>query len=131
MFDTPAGSRYKGHRQIRGRRHVGVDRPSKGDQIMGSMHRRAHANRARPILWRRDYEAARKLVKQTARSSNDDERFLALLEAVYEYERNRPSLELLRIVDWAECVFVPSMPGDMERSRRWSDTGPLRRSVAS
>jgi len=98
---------------------------------MGSIHRRAHANRARPILWRRDYEAARKLVKQTAQGAGDDERFLALLDAVYEYERSRPSIELLRIVDWAECVFVPSVPGDAERSRRWSDTGVLRRPVAS
>ncbi|HTT38398.1 MAG TPA: hypothetical protein VMH32_12115 [Burkholderiales bacterium] len=98
---------------------------------MGSMHRRGRANRARPILWRRDYEAARKLVKQTAASADDDERFLALLEAVHEYERNRPSVELLRIVDWAECVFVPAIPGDTERARRWSDTGALRCAVAS
>ena len=98
---------------------------------MGDMQQRVYTNRARPILWRRDYEAARKLVKRTAQASGDDERFLALLEAVQDYERNRPGVELLRIVDWAECVFVPFLPGDTERSRRWSDTGPLRRATAS
>ena len=98
---------------------------------MGSMYRRAFPSRARPILWRRDYEAARQLVAQAAQSSTDDERFLALLEAVHDYERNRPGVELLRIVDWAECVFVPFLPGDTERSRRWSDTGPMRQATAS
>ena len=89
---------------------------------MGNASKRPYSSKARPILWRRDYEAARKLLKKTAVDSDDDNRFLALLQAVYDYERYRPSMELLRIVEWAECVFVPGMPGDVDRSRRWSDS---------
>jgi hypothetical protein len=88
---------------------------------MGSTDHRAFARKARPILWRRDYEAAKTVLIQVATSSPDDARFLGLLRAVYDYERSGPSLELLRIVELAECVFVPTIPGDDARSRRWSD----------
>jgi hypothetical protein len=98
---------------------------------MGSTNKRPYASKARPILWRRDYEAARQLLKASATGSDDDNRFLALLDAVYDYERNRPSVELLRIVEWAECVFIPGMPGDQDRSRRWSDSEGLLPSIAS
>ena len=84
---------------------------------MGSIDRQAFAKKARPILWQRDYEAA----KTALISLSDDERFLGLLRAVYDYEHNRPNLELLRIVELAECVFVPALTGDHERARRWSD----------
>jgi hypothetical protein len=94
-------------------------------------NRRPYTSKARPILWRRDYEAARKLLKTTASTSDDDNRFLALLDAIYDYERNRPSMELLRIVEWAECVFVPGLPSDEARSRRWSDSGSALPPIAS
>ena len=88
---------------------------------MGSSDSRAFAKKARPILWRRDYEAARDALKEIATASPDDERFFSRLRAVHDYERTRPSVELLRIVELAECVFIPGLPGEEERSRRWSD----------
>jgi len=88
---------------------------------MGSNDRHVFAKKARPILWRRDYEAAKTVLIEVATTSPDDARFLGLLRAVYDYERSGPGLELLRIVELAECVFVPAIPGDDQRSRRWSD----------
>jgi len=88
---------------------------------VGSIDRHTFTKKARPILWKRDYDAAKRVLVQVATTSPDDERFLALLRVVYDFERARPSLELLRIVELAECVFVPGVPGEDERSRRWSD----------
>jgi hypothetical protein len=88
---------------------------------MGGTDYRAFAKKARPILWKRDWEAAKTVLIQVATTSPDDARFLELLRAVYDYERSGPRLELLRIVELAECVFVPTIPGDDARSRRWSD----------
>lgn len=88
---------------------------------MGSSDRQVFARKARSILWRRDYEAAKSVLIQVATTSPDDARFLGLLRAVYDYERSGPRVELLRIVELAECVFVPTIPGDDARSRRWSD----------
>jgi hypothetical protein len=88
---------------------------------MGSSDGRAFVKKARPILWRRDYEAARGALLDVATKSPDDERFFALLSAVHDFERTRPSVELLRIVELAECVFIPGLPAEEERSRRWSD----------
>lgn len=88
---------------------------------MGSSDSRAFVKKARPILWRRDYEAARGALVQIATTSPDDDRFFALLRAVHDFERTRPSAELLRIVELAECVFVPGLPAQEERSRRWYD----------
>ena len=45
---------------------------------MGDIRPRMLIRKARPILWRRDYEAARKVVAHALRTL-DDERFLALL----------------------------------------------------
>jgi hypothetical protein len=88
---------------------------------MGSSDRQAFARKARPILWKRDYQAAKTVLIHVATTSPDDARFLGLLRVVYDYERSGPRLELLRIVELAECVFVPTIPGDDARSRRWSD----------
>jgi hypothetical protein len=46
---------------------------------------------------------------------------MGLLQALHDYERSGPNLELSRIVELAECVFVPALTGDRELSRRWSD----------
>jgi hypothetical protein len=89
---------------------------------MGSIDRQAFAKRARPIFWKRDYEAAKVVLVRVTRDSAGDERFLSLLRVVYDYERNPRSVELSRIVELAECVFVPGIPGDDLRLRRWSDT---------
>jgi hypothetical protein len=88
---------------------------------MGSNDRQVFARKVRPILWRKDYDAAKTALIEVATTSPDDARFLGLLRAVYDYERSGPSFELLRIVELAECVFVPAIPGADQRSRRWSD----------
>ena len=89
---------------------------------MGDIRPRHLARRARPILWRRDYDAARTLVAQALRSL-DDERFLALLNELADYEKRRPLADAMRVVEWAECVFVPALAGDGRPLRRWSDNG--------
>jgi hypothetical protein len=103
-------------------RAAGAARKQDRRTDMGSIDREAFAKRARPILWTRDYEAAKSVLVRVGRDSEGDERFLSLLRAVYDYERNPPAVELSRIVELAECVFVPGLPGDESRSRRWSDT---------
>jgi hypothetical protein len=55
--------------------------------------------------------------------SLDDDRFLALLGALTEYEKHRPLADAMRVVEWAECVFVPAIGGDGRPLRRWSDNG--------
>jgi hypothetical protein len=87
---------------------------------MGSIDYQAFTRKARPILWQRDYEAAKSVLIRAAANSSD-ERFMGLLQALHDYERSGPNLELSRIVELAECVFVPVLTGDHERSRRWSD----------
>jgi hypothetical protein len=81
----------------------------------------ARFKRARPILWTRDYDAAKQLVRR-ALIGLDDERFLALLRELVDYERRRPVIDFGHIVDWAECVFVPAKCSDGEPARRWSDS---------
>ena len=87
---------------------------------MGDIRPRNLIRKARPIHWRRDYEAARTLVAHALRSL-DDERFLALLAELSEYERRRPAADVSRVVEWAECVFVPVVEVDGQPLRRWSD----------
>jgi len=86
---------------------------------MGDIRPRNLVRRARPILWRRDFEAARTLVARALRTL-DDERFLALLAELSDYEKRR---DAMRVVDWAECVFVPVLAHDGQPLRRWSDAG--------
>lgn len=75
---------------------------------------------SRPILWRRDYEAAQEIVAHAA-SSLDDARLLALLRELGEYQRRQASSDFSRIVEWAELVFVPLLMLGIEQPRRWSD----------
>ncbi len=87
---------------------------------MGDIRPRNLIRRARPIHWRRDYEAARALVAQALRTL-DDERFLALLAELTDYERRRPLADASRVVEWAECVFIPVLEIEGQPLRRWSD----------
>jgi hypothetical protein len=88
---------------------------------MGSLDSRAFARKARPILWMRDYEAAKSRLLLINKGADGDERFLALLSELTDYERRNPSVELARVVEWAECVFVPVLRAGSEPARRWSD----------
>ncbi|HTS53837.1 MAG TPA: hypothetical protein VMH26_11225 [Burkholderiales bacterium] len=88
---------------------------------MGSIDSHAFVRRARPILWKRDYEAAKGQLLLIAKGADGDERFLALLSELTNYERRNPSVELARVVEWAECVFVPVLRIGSDPTRRWSD----------
>jgi hypothetical protein len=88
---------------------------------MGSLDSRAFARKARPILWNRDYEAAKDRLLLITKGADGDERFMALLSELTDYERRNPSVELDRVVEWAECVFVPVLRVGSEPARRWSD----------
>ena len=89
---------------------------------MGDIRPRMLVRKSRPILWHRDYEAARKLVAQALRML-DDERFLALLTELADYDKRRPLGDFTRVEEWAECVFVPVLEMEGQALRRWSD-GP-------
>jgi hypothetical protein len=88
---------------------------------MGDVRPRMLIRKARPILWRRDYEGARKVVAHALRTL-DDERFLALLAELADYDKRRPVSDFTRVVEWAECVFVPVLEIEGQSLRRWSDT---------
>jgi hypothetical protein len=88
---------------------------------MGDIRPRNLIRKARAIVWRRDYEAARTLIAGAMRSLDDD-RFLALLAELSDYEKRRPLGDAMRVVEWAEFVFVPALARDGEPLRRWTDT---------
>ena len=88
---------------------------------MGSVDSHAFAKRARPILWKRDYDAAKDRLLMIAKGVDGDQRFLALLSELTDYERRNPSMDMTRAVEWAECVFVPVLRIGSDPARRWSD----------
>jgi hypothetical protein len=88
---------------------------------MGSIDSQAFARKARPFLWKRDYDAAKAQLLLIAKGADGDERFLALLSELTDYERRNPCVELTRVVEWAECVFVPVLRMGSDPARRWSD----------
>jgi hypothetical protein len=92
---------------------------------MGSLDSRIFARRARAILWTRDYEAAKGRLLLIQKGADGDDRFLALLSELTDYERRNPAVELTHVVEWAECVFVPVLRVGSEPARRWSDATGL------
>lgn len=80
--------------------------------------------KARPLVTKRDYELARKLVLQYVRQTEaerDWDRTKALLREIAQYERNRKSEDsALAVVIWAQGVFVNSALYAGPR-RRWLD----------
>lgn len=102
-------------------RPPGIEVRDREKLSMGSLDSRAFARKARPILWKRDYDAAKGRLLLIGTGADGDERFLALLSELTDYERRNPSLELARVVEWAECVFVPVLRVGSEPARRWSD----------
>jgi hypothetical protein len=81
------------------------------------------AAKARPLVTRRDYELARKLVLRYVRQSEaerDWERTKALLREIAQYERARKGEEATSVVIWAQGVFVNSALYAGPR-RRWLD----------
>jgi hypothetical protein len=81
------------------------------------------AAKARPLVTRRDYELARKLVLRYVRQSEaerDWERTKALLREIAQYERARKSEDAASVVIWAQGVFVNSALYAGPR-RRWLD----------
>ena len=82
------------------------------------------SSKARPLVTRRDYELARKLVLKYVRQSEaerDWDRTKALLREIAQYERLRKSQDSERsVVIWAQGVFVNSALYAGPR-RRWLD----------
>src|SRR5262245_53177329 len=80
--------------------------------------------KARPLVTKRDYELARKLVLSYVRQSEaerDWERTKALLREIAHYENARKADDRgSRVVIWAEGVFVKSALYGGPR-RRWLD----------
>ena len=65
------------------------------------------AAKARPLVTRRDYELARKLVLRYVRQSEaerDWERTKALLREIAQYERSRKGEDAASVVIWAQGV---------------------------
>lgn len=81
------------------------------------------AGKARPLVTRRDYELARKLVLQYVRQSQaerDWDRTKALLREIAQYEQHRKGDDGEHAVIWAAGVFVNSALYAGPR-RRWLD----------
>lgn len=82
------------------------------------------APKARPLVTKRDYELARKLVLRYVRQSEaerDWDRTKALLREIAQYERDRKGDDLGRsVVIWAQGVFVNTSLYAGPR-RRWLD----------
>jgi hypothetical protein len=90
---------------------------------MGSRFLGTVPNRARPILNTRDYDNARRqLAEALAQPAwlREEGRIDALIVAVNAFEHRFLAREPQVVVEWAECVYVPSLPGTNSR-RRWSD----------
>ena len=98
-----------------------TDESGDRENIMASLGSRIFIRRARPILWRRDYEAAKHRLLLIHKGTDGDERFLALLSELTDYERRNPAVDLASAAEWAECVFVPVLRVGSDPARRWSD----------
>jgi hypothetical protein len=91
---------------------------------MGSRQFRPPANKARPILSTRDYDAARKQLKQALKEPGwlrEEERIEALMHELTDFENRFLMRERWLAIEWAECVFVPDLDEDDAPRRRWSD----------
>jgi len=83
--------------------------------------------KARPLVTKRDYEVARKLVLRYVRQTEaerDWDRTKALLREIAQYERHRKGDEQACSVIWAAGVFVNSALYAGPRRRRLDRPGP-------
>jgi hypothetical protein len=91
---------------------------------MGSRQFRPSVRKARAILSTRDYDAARKQLKQALKEPGwlrEEERIESLMRELTDFENRFLMRERWLAIEWAECVFVPELTdGDAPR-RRWSD----------
>jgi hypothetical protein len=90
-----------------------------GSRLVGTL-----ARKARPILNGRDYDNAKKRLAAAMQQPGwvrEDERIDALTVALNEFETRYVARELQRAVEWAECVFVPSIDTPDSPRRRWTD----------
>jgi hypothetical protein len=91
---------------------------------MGSRAFSTLTRKARPILNGRDYDNAKKRLAAAMQQPGwvrEDERIDALTVALNEFETRYVARELQRAVEWAECVFVPSIDNPDSPRRRWTD----------
>jgi hypothetical protein len=88
------------------------------------MYYRQFARKARPILRERDYSAAKRILRESARfrlQSEDEERMEALLREIVAYESDHVELHDDRAVAFTEYVPVPPAACESGPARRWSD----------
>ena len=93
---------------------------------MGARHFHPFARKARPILSTRDYDAARKHLKGVLKEPawlREDSRIEALIRELTDFEDRFVMRERWVAIEWAECVFVPSLDEEGSLRRRWSDAG--------
>lgn len=91
---------------------------------MGSREFRPAVRKARPILGTRDYDAARRQLKQALKEPGwlrEEERIEALMHELAEFESRFLMRERWLAIEWAECVFVPGLEDADAPRRRWSD----------
>jgi hypothetical protein len=91
---------------------------------MGSRQFSPPAHKARTILSTRDYDGARKQLKQALKQPGwlrEDERIEALIRELTDFENRFLMREHWLAIEWAECVFVPGLDEDDAPRRRWSD----------
>src|SRR5512134_2160444 len=78
-----------------------------GSRLFGTLTRKA-----RPILNGRDYDNAKQRLADALQQPGwvrEDDRIDALTVALSEFETRYVARELQLAVEWAECVFVPSI----------------------
>ena len=91
---------------------------------MGTKQFGTRARRARPIMCGRDYDNAKQRLADALQQPGwvrEDERIDALILALAEFETRYVGREPQLAVEWAECVFVPSVESGASLRRRWSD----------
>jgi tRNA pseudouridine-54 N-methylase len=91
---------------------------------MGSRQFRPTTHKARTILSTRDYDAARKQLKQALKQPGwlrEEERIEALTRELADFENRFLMRERWLAIEWAECVFIPGLDQEGAPRRRWSD----------
>jgi hypothetical protein len=91
---------------------------------MGSRQFGPSVRKARPILSARDYDAARKQLKQALKEPGwlrEEERIEALMHELTGFESRFLMRERWLAIEYAECVFVPDLDEEDAPRRRWSD----------
>ena len=91
---------------------------------MGVRDFKPFARMARPILSKRDYTAAKKLLRIRAMTFSvvlEAERLEALIRELTYYEDRCAEADAGWAIGWAECTLLPALEDGAAPHRRWSD----------